>query len=112
MSKNLLEKEIERKLRILVETRLRGRCLKWVCPGWSGVPDRILLLPGGRVFFVELKRPKGGKVEPLQTWWKRQLEGLGFTVWHIHTVEQLNYFDLILTDEITRREGEHKNARN
>ena len=100
---NPLEKEIERKLKTLVENRLGGRCLKWVCPGWRGVPDRILLLPGGRVQFVELKRPKGSKVDPLQTWWRRQLEGLGFTVWHVYDTEQLNYLELILTDEIERR---------
>lgn len=87
---NPLEKEIERKLKVLVEGKLGGLCLKWVCPGWRGVPDRILLLPGGRVQFAELKRPKGGKVDPLQTWWKRRLESLGFKVWHVYTVEDIN----------------------
>ena len=89
MNNNPLEKEIERKLKVLVEGKLKGKCLKWVCPGWRGVPDRILLLPGGRVQFAELKRPKGGKVDPLQTWWKRQLEGLGFKVWHVYTLEDI-----------------------
>lgn len=87
---NPLEKEIERKLKVLIEGKLNGLCLKWVCPGWSGVPDRILLLPGGRVHFAELKRPKGSKTSSLQKWWKRKLEGLGFTVWHIHTYEDLS----------------------
>ena len=86
---NPLEKEIERKLKVLVEGKLGGLCLKWVCPGWSGVPDRILLLPGGRVQFVELKRPKGSRVSALQAWWKRKLEGLGFTVWHVFTLEDI-----------------------
>ncbi len=86
---NPLEKEIERKLKDMVKEKLKGKCLKWVCPGWRGVPDRILLLPGGRVYFVETKRPKGSKVDPLQTWWKRQLEGLGFTVWHAFTLEDI-----------------------
>lgn len=96
---NPLEKEIERKLKVLVEGKLGGRCLKFVCPGWRGVPDRILLFPGGRVQFAELKRPKGGKVEPLQTWWKRKLEGLGFKVWHIYTLEDI------------KKIGEQENAR-
>ena len=102
MNNNTLEKEIERKLKAIVEGELKGKCLKWVCPGWRGVPDRILLFPGGRVYFVELKRPKGGKVDPLQTWWKRQLEGLGFTVWRICNTEQLKYLEIVLKDEIAR----------
>ena len=84
-----LEKEIEHKLKVFVETELKGLCLKWVCPGWRGVPDRILLLPGGRAYFAELKRPKGGRVDPLQTWWKRRLEDLGCKVYHVYTLEDI-----------------------
>lgn len=72
-----LEKDIEKKLRRMVEKR-GGLCLKWVCPGWSGVPDRIILLPGGRIIFVELKRPTGGKLSELQKWWLEKLRSLGF----------------------------------
>ena len=99
MTKNTLEKEIERKLKVLVEGKLGGLCLKWVCPGWSGVPDRILLLPGGRVQFAEIKRPEGGKVEPLQIWWRRRLENMGFKVWHVYTLEDI------------KKIGEQENAR-
>lgn len=53
-------------------------CLKWVCPGWAGVPDRLVLLPGGRVYFVETKRPKGGRLSPRQSWWGARLRALGF----------------------------------
>lgn len=74
----VLEKEVERALRLMVE-RHGGLCLKWVCPGWSGVPDRIILLPGGRVIFAELKRPEGGRLSVLQTWWQHRLRSLGFT---------------------------------
>lgn len=71
------EKVIEASL-VKAVTEIGGLCMKWVCPGWSGVPDRIVLLPGGRVCFVELKRPKGGRVSRLQEWWKKNLTGYGF----------------------------------
>ena len=75
-----LEKEIERKLRQAIEKH-GGLCLKWVCPGWIGVPDRIVLLPFGRIHFVETKRPKGGKLSTMQKWWQKQLTRLGFSCW-------------------------------
>lgn len=97
-----LEKDIEKKLVDIVKKH-GGKCLKWNCPGWRGVPDRILLLPGGKVIFAELKRPKGSRVDPLQTWWKEQLTALGFTVWHIYDHDQLKYIDFMLADEIGRK---------
>lgn len=72
-----LEKDIERRLVKIVKSH-GGLCLKWVCPGWSGVPDRLVLLPGGRVRFVELKRPKGGRLSSRQLWWRQKLRDLGF----------------------------------
>ncbi len=87
-----LEKDIERKLRIMVADR-RGLCLKWVCPGWAGVPDRIVLLPGGRVVFVELKRPFGGRLSKLQQWWHKKLVELGFQVWVLWDQEDLDSFE-------------------
>ena len=72
-----LEKDVERALVGMVK-RHDGLCLKWICPGWAGVPDRILLLPGGRIIFVELKRPRGGEIRKLQLWWRQKLKGMGF----------------------------------
>lgn len=86
-----LEKDIERKLRTNIET-LGGLCLKWVCPGWSGVPDRIILLPGGRIYFVETKRPKGGVVSALQKKWREWLTKLGFSYWLVFNGSDLAAF--------------------
>ena len=40
-------------------SKIGGRAYKWVSPGNSGVPDRIVFFPDGRVFFVELKTESG-----------------------------------------------------
>ena len=88
-----LEKEIEAKLVNTVK-RHGGLCLKWVCPGWAGVPDRIVLLPGGKVIFVELKRPKGGVISSRQRWWANKLKALGFQHFYIYKQEDLHNFTL------------------
>lgn len=92
---NKLEKEIEKKLKETVEAH-GGLCLKWVCPGWSGVPDRIILLPGGCVIFAEVKRPKGGTLSELQKWWAKRLKGLGFPCWVIWDEADLQSFKNML----------------
>lgn len=94
-----LEKDIEKKLRQKVEA-LGGFCLKWVCPGWSGVPDRIILLPGARIYFVETKRPKGGKLSAMQKKWRDWLKKLGFFYGAIWTWEDLELFLCIVKAEL------------
>ena len=98
-----LERDIEKALVAMVKRR-GGLCLKWVCPGWSGVPDRIILLPRGKIIFVELKRPKGGKVSPLQQWWADKLVELGFDHYYIYTHENVKGLELVLLaeDEVRR----------
>ena len=72
------ERDVERLL-IRVVKRMGGVCLKWVSPGLDGVPDRILLLPGGQILFVEVKAP-GERPRPLQLARMRMLRELGFRV--------------------------------
>jgi hypothetical protein len=96
-----LEKDIETKLRKMVE-RHGGRCLKWVCPGWVGVPDRLVLLPGGRILFVETKRPKGGSIAKMQKLWKKWLQQLGFQHYFVHDEEMLAALELIIKDLLGR----------
>ena len=85
----MLEKELEAKLVQSVRAR-GGLCLKWVCPGTAGVPDRIILLPGGRIAFAELKRPEGARVAPLQKYWRRVLTDLGFRHYMIRNEEDID----------------------
>ena len=78
-----LEKSIENILRQAVEAE-GGMCLKWVCPGHKGVPDRMVIFPGGIIAFVELKRP-GAKVKAggLQEWWREKIQSFGFPCYEI-----------------------------
>lgn len=96
-----LEKDIETKLRRMVEAH-GGLCLKWVCPGWSGVPDRIILLPGGHVIFAETKRPKGGKLSPLQNKWRLWLNKLGFWSVVVWNETDLQTLEIIIKDMLGR----------
>ena len=60
------ESEIEARL-VRGVKEAGGLCYKFVSPGNPGVPDRLILLPGGRILFVELKTP-GGKLSNIQSW--------------------------------------------
>jgi len=83
----MLEKHIEQKL-IQAVRRMGGLAPKFASPGWAGVPDRLVLLPGGRLAFVEVKAP-GKTLRPLQVKRKGQLEALGFQVYVIDRPEQI-----------------------
>lgn len=68
---------------------LGGFCLKLNALWYVGIPDRLLLLPGGVVLFVETKT-KGGRVSGKQDWWHRRLRALGFRVEIPWTIEQVD----------------------
>lgn len=84
------ESTLERRLVREVE-RIGGRAPKWVSPGNRGVPDRIILLPGGRTVFVEMKAP-GKPLDPLQEKWARELRKLGHQVYVIDSHEGIDRF--------------------
>ena len=68
-----------------------GKAYKWVSPGNVGVPDRIVLFPGGRVFFIELKAP-GKKPTMLQTRQMEKLRDMGFVAGVIDSKEGVDSF--------------------
>ena len=78
------EDAVENHLRKMVKA-LGGLCIKLNPFGYAGIPDRMVLLPGGIILFFELKRPVGGRFEPLQERWHAKLRKLGFTVYVCHT---------------------------
>ena len=81
------EKEVEKKLVDEVKKR-GGLCLKFVSPGFNGVPDRLLLLNKGKLSFVEVKRP-GKKPRKLQVHCHNLLRRLGFQVFVLDDVSQI-----------------------
>ena len=81
------EKIIEQKFRTAVKA-VGGMAVKFVSPGLDGMPDRLALLPGGRMAFVEVKAP-GKKPRPLQLARHRTLRQLGFRVYTLDDEKQI-----------------------
>ena len=81
------EKTVEQKLVAAVK-KMGGICPKWVSPGFDGIPDRIVLLPGAKIGFVEVKAP-GKKPRPLQASRHGLLRRLGFRVYVLDEPEQI-----------------------
>lgn len=84
------EADIEMYLRDQVKA-VGGRAYKFVSPGNSGVPDRLVLLPGGHAYFVELKAP-GRKATDLQLLQQERIAALGFDVSVIDTKTKVDEF--------------------
>lgn len=92
------EKLIEKKLREGVK-KLKGEALKFFCMSFTGMPDRIVLMPGGRFWFVELKST-GKKPTPRQAVVHDWLRRLGFQVYVIDTQELLDGFLKLIVGEV------------
>ena len=88
------ERYVEQQLVKAVRKR-GGLCAKWVSPGLDGVPDRIVLLPEGRIGFVELKAP-GERPRPIQIARMEQMKRLGYKCFVCDRVELID----VILDEI------------
>lgn len=97
---NLREKIIENYLRNEVK-KLNGRAYKWESPGNNGVPDRIIFLPGGKVYLVELKAPCK-KPTALQKNQHLFLNQLGQEVNVIDSKEKVDTFIQKVRDVVTK----------
>jgi len=81
------EASVERHLVKRVQV-LKGLAVKvQFLPGW---PDRMVLLPEGKIIWFELKRPKGGRFEPLQPYWIAKLRKFGFGVYVCKTKTEVD----------------------
>jgi hypothetical protein len=88
----MLERRVEQRL-VSRARAAGGLAIKWVAPSMSGVPDRIVFLPGGRIFFVELKAP-GKTPTALQERVIGILRSLGAEV---HVVDSMEGCDALFT---------------
>ena len=68
--------------------KMGGRAVKFMSPGFDGMPDRLVLLPGGKCGFVEVKAP-GKKPRALQQVRHEMLRALGFKVYVLDAREQI-----------------------
>ncbi len=83
----MLESKLEQKLIAHIK-KLGGIAYKFTSPNRRGVPDRLCVMPNGRVFFVELKAP-GKAPTPLQQHEHCLLRALGHTVLLIDSLEAI-----------------------
>ena len=88
----MLEKDIEKLFRDEIK-KAGGKAYKFTSPGNDGVPDRIVMLPDGRILFVELKTDTG-KLSKLQELQCRQIAELRQTVRVLHGLAEVRDFFL------------------
>ena len=88
----MLEKDIEKLFRDEIK-KAGGKAYKFTSPGNDGVPDRIVMLPDGRIVFVELKTDTG-KLSRLQEVQCRRIAELGQTVRVLHGLAEVRDFFL------------------
>lgn len=84
------ESSIEAKLVRMVRER-GGLCFKFVSPGNPGVPDRIVITPGGRTVYVELKTVVG-RLAAIQKWQLEEMRRRGADVRVLKGLEQVETF--------------------
>ena len=86
----MLEKDVEKRLVFGIAV-LGGRAYKFASPAHRGVADRLVVMPGGRVFFVEVKT-ETGKLSPLQEAFRRDITELGGNYACVHGAADVDRF--------------------
>lgn len=85
----VVERDIELFLKKRVE-HFGGKCIKLPAMFEEGIPDRLVILPHGVVVFVELKRPKGGRLSEMQKYQIGVLKKLGCNVYVVHNYAEVD----------------------
>lgn len=103
MKENYFQKKIREKVK-----KVGGLALKLYPFSFAGLPDLMVLMPGGRIWFVEVKRPasktngrsiKKGTLSEHQNIWFGILRKLGFDCWCVDSNEILDYFLMTITNK-------------
>lgn len=81
------EKTVESTFTSVVKAK-GGLAVKFTSPGFNGMPDRLVMFPGGRIAFVEVKAP-GEKPRPLQLSRMKLLRRMGFKAFVLDDIEQI-----------------------
>ncbi len=89
MASKILEKQVEKRLQKKVK-EIGGIAYKFISPGNSGVPDRIVVYDG-RTYFIELKRP-GGVLTSLQHFQIEKLRRTGQDVRVLYNFDEVDCF--------------------
>lgn len=87
LEEKMLEKAIEQKL-VKAVRNMGGIALKFASPSFDGIPDRLILLPKGKIAFVEVKAPNKTP-RPLQIARHEMLRQLGFKVYILDNAAQI-----------------------
>jgi len=95
-----IEKDVESRL-VKQAEKHGGICLKYPTIHTEGIPDRILLMPMGKVCFVELKRPKGGKLSEIQKYQIEKLRAIGIRVEVVKNYAEVDRLIRDLSEEPT-----------
>lgn len=89
----MAEREDEAYLRRRV--RLLGGVCEKLAPTTAGMPDRMVLLPGGRIYLVEMKQ-RTGTLSPVQLVWHARADSLGTPVYTLYGKEDVDlWLDLV-----------------
>lgn len=97
----ILERDVESRL-VSRSAALHGACVKFIPDNKRGMPDRIVMLPGGVLVWVETKKPKGGALSAVQKHRHKQLRALGQRVCVCWTAAQVDRLMDELADESGR----------
>ena len=89
--KKVTEREIEQYLVSQVEQALHGKCIKMSPQGQAGWPDRLILLPGGKAAFAELKCA-GGSLSQIQKERIKELRAMGFEAWILWSRDDVDFY--------------------